>query len=95
MNGFNEAETTFQIWTGKGSNRDFKEAARYALSEAGNLELVPEGGQFPQDVFGEASARTKVATYGKIFSLTKLLLMMTWVYSPNLLLNMVPLQNAW
>lgn len=71
MNGFNEAETTFQIWTGKGSNRDFKEAARYALSEAGNLELVPEGGQFPQDVFGEAFARTKVATYGKIFSLTR------------------------
>lgn len=71
MNGFNEAETTFQIWAGKGSNRDFKEAARYALSEAGNLELVPEGGQFPQDVFGEASARTKVATYGKIFSLTR------------------------
>ena len=71
MAGFNEAETTFQIWAGKGSNRDFKEATRYALSEAGNLELVPEGGQFPQDVFGEASARTKVATYGKIFSLTR------------------------
>ena len=71
MTGFNEAETTFQIWAGKGSNRDFKEAARYALSEAGNLELVPEGSQFPQDVFGEASARTKVATYGKIFSLTR------------------------
>lgn len=71
MVGFNEAETTFQLWAGKGSNRDFKEAARVALSEAGNLELVPEGGQFPQDVFGEASARTKVATYGKIFSLTR------------------------
>ena len=71
MVGFNEAETTFQIWAGKGSNRDFKEVARVALSEAGNLELVPEGGQFQQDVFGEASARTKVATYGKIFSLTR------------------------
>ena len=62
MVGFNEAETTYQIWAGKGSNRDFKEAARVALSEAGNLELVPEGGQ---------SARTKVATYGKLFSLTR------------------------
>lgn len=71
MNGFNEAETTFQIWAGKGSNRDFKEAARVALSEAGNLELVPEGGQFQQDFLGEASARTKVATYGKLFSLTR------------------------
>lgn len=71
MTGFNEAETTFQIWAGKGSNRDFKEAARVALSEAGNLELVPEGGQFQQDVLGEASARTKVATYGKLFSLTR------------------------
>lgn len=71
MVGFNEAETTYQIWAGKGSNRDFKEAARYALSEAGTLELVPEGGQFKQDSFGEASARTKVATYGKLFSLTR------------------------
>lgn len=71
MVGFNEAETTYQIWAGKGSNRDFKEAARVALSEAGTLELVPEGGQFQQDSFGEASARTKVATYGKLFSLTR------------------------
>lgn len=71
MTGFTEAETTFQIWAGKGSNRDFKEAARVALSEAGNLELVPEGGQFQQDYLGEASARTKVATYGKLFSLTR------------------------
>lgn len=71
MTGFNEAETTFQNWAGKGSNRDFKEAARVALSEAGNLELVPEGGQFQQDFLGEASARTKVATYGKLFSLTR------------------------
>lgn len=71
MVGFNEAETTYQIWAGKGSNRDFKEAARVALSEAGNLELVPEGAQFKQDSFGEASARTKVATYGKLFSLTR------------------------
>lgn len=71
MTGFNEAETTYQVWAGKGSNRDFKEAARVALSEAGNLELVPEGGQFQQDFLGEASARTKVATYGKLFSLTR------------------------
>lgn len=71
MVGFNEAETTYQIWAGKGSNRDFKEAARVALSEAGTLELVPEGGQFKQDSFSEASARTKVATYGKLFSLTR------------------------
>nr|DAU65320.1 MAG TPA: major capsid protein [Bacteriophage sp.] len=71
MVGFIEAETTYQIWAGKGSNRDFKEAARVALSEAGTLELVPEGGQFKQDSFGEASARTKVATYGKLFSLTR------------------------
>ena len=71
MTGFNEAETTYQVWAGKGSNRDFKEAARVALSEAGNLELVPEGGQFQQDFLGEVSARTKVATYGKLFSLTR------------------------
>lgn len=71
MNGFNEAETTYQLWAGKGSNRDFKEATRVALSEAGDLELVPEGSQFKAMTFGETSARTKVATYGKLFSLTR------------------------
>nr|DAF08427.1 MAG TPA: major capsid protein [Caudoviricetes sp.] len=71
MNGFNEAETTYQLWAGKGSNRDFKEATRVALSEAGDLELVPEGSQFKSMTFGETSARTKVATYGKLFSLTR------------------------
>lgn len=71
MNGFNEAETTYQLWAGKGSNRDFKEATRVALSEAGDLELVPEGSQFKAMTFKEASARTKVATYGKLFSLTR------------------------
>lgn len=71
MTGFNEAETTYQLWAGKGSNRDFKEATRVALSEAGDLELVPEGSQFKAMTFGETSARTKVATYGKLFSLTR------------------------
>ena len=71
MVGFNEAETTYQLWAGKGSNRDFKEATRVALSEAGDLELVPEGSQFKAMTFGETSARTKVATYGKLFSLTR------------------------
>ena len=42
-----------------------------ALSEAGDLELVPEGSQFKAMTFKEASARTKVATYGKLFSLTR------------------------
>ena len=71
MQGFNEAETTYEIWAGIGSNRDFREATRVALSEAGDLEMVPEGGQFTAMGFVETSARTKVATYGKMFSLTR------------------------
>ncbi|MDY6225379.1 prohead protease/major capsid protein fusion protein [Veillonella caviae] len=71
MQGFNEAETTYEIWAGIGSNRDFREATRVALSEAGDLEMVPEGGQFTAMGFAETSARTKVATYGKMFSLTR------------------------
>lgn len=71
MQGFNEAETTYEIWAGIGSNRDFREATRVALSEAGDLEMVPEGGQFTAMGFAETSARTKIATYGKMFSLTR------------------------
>ena len=68
---YQEASTTYQLWTAKGSNSDFKQATRYRLSEAGELEKIGENGEFKHDEITESSVTASVATYGKSFSLTR------------------------
>lgn len=68
---YQEASTTYQLWTAKGSNSDFKQATRYRLSEAGELEKIGESGEFKHDEIKETSVTAGVATYGKSFSLTR------------------------
>jgi len=71
MQSYQEAPTTYQIWTAFGSNSDFKDATRYRLSEADDLEIVNEAGEFKNGSVTEASVKTSLATYGKTFSLTR------------------------
>lgn len=68
---YQTAPTTYQLWTGKGSNTDFKAATRYRLSEADELEKVNENGEFKHGELKENSVSATVATYGKTFSLTR------------------------
>jgi len=68
---YNAAATTFEMWTGRGSNPDFKIATRYRLSEAGELEEIKQSGEFKFDELNDASATTKVLTYGKMFGFTR------------------------
>lgn len=68
---YQTAPTTYQFWTAKGSNADFKAATRYRLSEADVLEKVNENGEFKHGVLTENSVTTSIATYGKTFSLTR------------------------
>ncbi len=68
---YQTAPTTFQIWTGKGSNSDFKNATRYRLSEADELVKMTENGEFQNAEITEASVTTSVATYGRSFSITR------------------------
>ena len=68
---YQTAPTTYQLWTGKGSNTDFKAATRYRLSEADELEKVNENGEFKHGELTENSVSATVATYGKTFSLTR------------------------
>lgn len=71
MQGYETAPSTFAIWAGKGSNRDFKPAKRFLLSEAAELKLVPEGGQFKDSQMSEAGTNVSVLTFGRTFSLTR------------------------
>ena len=68
---YQSAPTTFQLWTGRGSNSDFKDATRYRLSEADELVKLTEGGEFKHSEVTEASVTASVATYGRSFSLTR------------------------
>lgn len=71
VQGYETAPATFDAWTGKGSNRDFKPAKRILLSETAELKLVPEGGQFKDSKLEEAGNDVRVLTYGRTFSLTR------------------------
>lgn len=64
------APTTFQDWTAKGSNKDFKVATRYRLSEAPSLEKINENGEFKHATLKEDYATTQVQSYGATFSIT-------------------------
>ncbi len=69
---YQEAPTTFQHWTGKGSNSDFKAAEHYRISEAGNLELTSQNGLIPYDTAMRDEKVTKaVLTYSKRWGFTR------------------------
>lgn len=69
---YQEAPTTFQYWTGKGSNPDFKAAEHYRISEAGNLELTAQNGQITYDDPMKDEKVTKaILTYSKRWGFTR------------------------
>ena len=68
---YQTAPTTYQLWTAHGSNSDFKDAPRYRLSEADTLEKLNESGEFKASGITESMAKTSVATYGRMFSITR------------------------
>lgn len=68
---YQTAPTTFQLWTARGTNTDFKEATRYRLSEADELMKMTESGEFQHAEVTEGAAKTAVATYGRSFSITR------------------------
>jgi phage head maturation protease len=69
--GLSAAATTFQLWTSRGSNRDFKATKRYRMSEAGALELVPQSGEIKRDEMQDEGVTTILGTYGKRWALTR------------------------
>ena len=68
---YQSAPTTYQFWTAQGSNSDFKDATRYRLSEADTLEKLNESGEFKAGGVTDGAAKTSIATYGRMFSLTR------------------------
>ncbi len=71
---YNKVQTTFQLWTTKGSLSDFKESKdhEYVMGGLGDFEKVGENGEIKADMpKTEMLPTRKLETYGKQFSMTR------------------------
>ena len=68
---YKAAELTYDKWCGVGSNSDFKEAAHYQLSEAGELVQMSQSAEFKFDEMKDSKVSKKVLTYGRSFGFTR------------------------
>ena len=69
--GYEEAAETFQLWTRPGTLTDFREAKRISVGSFGDLDKVDEGAEYKYGTMGEHGQRVVLATYGKLFSITR------------------------
>lgn len=69
--GYDAAPATFKAWQRRATAPDFKQISRMQLGGAPSFLLVPEGGQFKQGTIGEGKEVYSLATYGRIFSVTR------------------------
>lgn len=68
---YKAAGTTFQKWTRRGSNPDFKATMQYQISEAGELLPVTQSGEFKFDEVTDQGVSKVVATFGRGWGLTR------------------------
>lgn len=65
---------TFTAWARRTTLSDFRPTTRVQVSNAPQLEKVPEGAEFKYGTFGEASTQYGLATYGKIIAFSRQML---------------------
>lgn len=68
---YNAQVSTYKDWVSIGSNPDFKATSKYQISEAGDLKLIPENGEFEHDEVKDEGVKTSLLTYGKSFSISR------------------------
>lgn len=71
LRGYEEANETFQLFTRPGSLPDFKIAKRVDLGHFPSLSKVAEGAEYSYATVGERGETIALATYGKMFSMTR------------------------
>jgi|APCry1669192522_1035417.scaffolds.fasta_scaffold05038_2 ATP-dependent protease ClpP protease subunit len=71
MRGYEEAEETFPIWTGKGTASDFRPVSRVDMGLFPSLDKVEEGAEYKYATIGDSGTLVQVVTYGKMFAITR------------------------
>jgi hypothetical protein len=69
--GYETAPETWRVWCGTGQVPDFKTNYLPRASETEDLEEVPEHGVYRYGVLAEAQESFSIATYGKLFAITR------------------------
>lgn len=69
--GYDEAPETWGRIARRGSLSDFRASKRIGLTSFEDLELVNEKGEYKYGTLGELGEQIQLATYGKIFSITR------------------------
>ena len=63
--------STFELWTNITDAKDFKTMSRNQLSEAPDLEEIPEHGEYRYVKFTESKEEFAIAKYGSLFAITR------------------------
>ena len=71
LKGYDEAAETFATWTAPGNLSDFKIHNRVGLSSFGDLDEIPENGEYKYGTYKDRKATIQLATYGKMFSISR------------------------
>lgn len=71
LQGWEENEETFQTWTRSMNMSDFKTHNLVNLSNFGDLDIVPEYGEYEYGTFSDVKETIALRTYGKLFSITR------------------------
>lgn len=71
LDGYGAVKTTWPLWCKTGNLSDFKAMNRITLSEVGDLQLIREGGTYPQTSLAEDQNAIQVYTYGLKFNLSR------------------------
>jgi phage major head subunit gpT-like protein len=69
--GYTEAPETFRAWTRNVNMSNFRAHSFTNLSLASDLSLVVEGAEFTHGTFSDRAESATLATYGKLFSITR------------------------
>lgn len=71
LQGYQEVEEQFDQFTRPVNLSDFKPTNLVGLGAFSSLDIVPEGGEYKYGTFSEQSQSMRLATYGKLFSITR------------------------
>ena len=66
--------STWEMWCATTSVNDFKEVKGVRMSEAPDLDLIGENGEYKHGKFDESAETYSIGTYGKLFALTRQML---------------------
>lgn len=69
---YTEASTTYQLWTKRGTLKDFRPTKTYQVGTAGELLQVPQNGELKHDmVNAEEGPQRQLLTFGRQFTMSR------------------------